>query len=74
MTTLGELTPRQLQIAALYADTDLTSARIGARLGLAEATVRAHLSVVYRRLGVGSRQHLRSVLLECELAPVGGAR
>lgn len=44
------LTPTQARVAALLAD-GLTAAQIGARLGIALATVRTHLRAVLGRLG-----------------------
>lgn len=68
------LTPRQMQVAALCADTDLTYEQIGARLGLQPRTIAKIVYRVYGALGVHSRPQLRHAMLAVELAPVGGAR
>ena len=68
------LTDRQLQVAVLYADTDLTLRQIADRLYFAEGTVRDLVSQVYRALGVHSRPALRSAMLDAELGPAGGVR
>jgi DNA-binding CsgD family transcriptional regulator len=47
-------TPRQIEIARLCAQ-GAPSKEIGYRLGIAESTVKNHLGVVYRKLGVSSR-------------------
>lgn len=65
------LTPRQMQIAALYADTDLSARQIGALLGIAERSVTKTAGRVYQKLRVHSRPQLRYAMLSCELAPVG---
>ena len=54
--SLSELgfTPRQVEIVRLCASGD-SSKEIGFRLGIAESTVKNHLAVMYRKLGVHSR-------------------
>lgn len=49
------LTDRQLEVVRLYAPGTRTMRAVGARLGIAEATVGVHLRRVYRTLGVGDR-------------------
>jgi DNA-binding NarL/FixJ family response regulator len=56
------LSYRDLQIVALAA-TGCTNAQIAERLCLAEGTIKAHLSSVFRRLGVGSRREAAAALL-----------
>jgi two-component system nitrate/nitrite response regulator NarL len=46
------LTPRQLEILALL---HLPNKEIGLRLGLAEVTVKMHVSAIFRALGVANR-------------------
>lgn len=65
------LTARELRVAVLYTDTDLSPRQIGARLGITALAVRLTAGQVYRKLHVRGRPHLRSVMLEFELAPVG---
>ncbi|HHJ14067.1 MAG TPA: response regulator transcription factor [Gammaproteobacteria bacterium] len=48
------LTPRQQEILVLIAD-GMTNKEIGQRLGLSAATVRTHVSEIFRRLGVKNR-------------------
>jgi PAS domain S-box-containing protein len=48
------LTPRQAEIARLCAR-GAPSKEIGYRLGIAESTVKNHLGLIYRKLGVSSR-------------------
>ncbi len=52
--TLPELTPRQRQVTELLA-CGLTNKAIAQELGMADATVKAHLNAIYRLLGVNSR-------------------
>jgi DNA-binding NarL/FixJ family response regulator len=55
------LSPRELQIVALAA-AGCTNAQIADRLCLSASTVKAHLSSVFRRLGVRSRRQAAAVL------------
>ncbi len=48
------LTPRELEVLALVASGEPTSA-ISRRLGIAEDTVKTHLTKVYRKIGVRNR-------------------
>ncbi|MFC9788282.1 alpha/beta fold hydrolase [Rhodococcus sp. NPDC127528] len=50
----GELTPRQLQVAALVAD-GMTNRQIAQRLGIEERSAEGHLERIRLRLGVTSR-------------------
>ena len=51
---LEALTPRQADILALMAE-GLLDKEIGARLGLAEGTIRQHNLRIYRKLSVNNR-------------------
>jgi PAS domain S-box-containing protein len=62
LSALG-FTPRQIEIARLVA-MGASSKDIGFRLGIAESTVRNHLSVMFRKLGVASRVSFMHVLTE----------
>jgi DNA-binding NarL/FixJ family response regulator len=64
------LSYRERQIVALVA-AGCTNAQIAARLCLAESTVKAHLSSVFRRLGVSSRRQAVAALLASEGAERG---
>ncbi len=70
MTRPASLTDDQMRLAVVLADTDLGLPLIARRLGLSLWATKVLVAGVYRALGVHSRQHLRSVLLECELAAV----
>jgi DNA-binding NarL/FixJ family response regulator len=48
------LTPREIQVIELLAE-GLSNKAIAARLGISEATVKAHLTRVYRQIGVYDR-------------------
>lgn len=56
------LTHRELQIVALAA-AGCTNAQISERLCLAEGTVKAHFSSVFRKLGVSSRRQAAAAVL-----------
>jgi DNA-binding NarL/FixJ family response regulator len=56
------LSHRELQIVALAA-AGYTNAQIAERLCLAESTIKAHFSSVFRRLGVRSRTQAAAVVL-----------
>lgn len=51
---VGELTPQQLRVLLLLAEGRL-SKQIAWEMSIAEATVKAHLSQIFRKLGVQSR-------------------
>ena len=55
------LTPRQLEIALLYAS-GLSSKGVADRAGVAPRTARTHLEAIYQRLGVHSRAELAATL------------
>ena len=56
-STRGALTPRQRAVAELVAE-GLTNAEIAARLEVSRATVKGHITVVLRRLGLRDRTQL----------------
>lgn len=51
---VSDLTPRELEVLELLVE-GLASKQIARRLGIAEKTVKAHLTNVYQRLGVSDR-------------------
>ena len=57
----AELTDRQLQIARLVAQ-GLTSGQIAEQLSIVLRTVETHLSAIFRKLKVGSREELIATL------------
>jgi DNA-binding NarL/FixJ family response regulator len=57
------LSARERQVLGLLV-TGVTNGEIGARLFLAESTVKSHLSSAYEKLGVSSRSEAVSVLLD----------
>lgn len=54
---LADLTPREREIAALIGSGE-TNKQIARRLLITERTVKAHLTEIFRKLGVGSRLNL----------------
>jgi DNA-binding NarL/FixJ family response regulator len=58
-----QLSYREKQVLAL-AVSGHTNAEIGARLYLAESTVKSHMTAAFRRLGVASRREAAALLLD----------
>jgi DNA-binding NarL/FixJ family response regulator len=54
---LAVLTDRQQQIATLVCD-GFSNKIIARKLGVTEGTVKIHLHMIYKKLGVPSRTHL----------------
>jgi hypothetical protein len=65
------LTPEQLYLAGLLADTDLGAPLLAHRLGVSASALQRRKAAVYRAYGVHSRAGLRFAMLALELAPVG---
>jgi DNA-binding CsgD family transcriptional regulator len=62
------LTAREAEVAGLVSD-GLSNAGIALALGMSEATVKAHLTHVYAKLGVRSRTELAVLLPRCTDPP-----
>ena len=60
---LGALTPREREIA-IYVAEGAANKVIAKRLGLSDLTIKAHLTVIFRKLGVASRVQLALLLSE----------
>ena len=60
---LARLTRRQRQVLLALADDGASNAAIGRRLGLSALTVKAHLQVAFRQLGVNRRADAIRLLL-----------
>jgi DNA-binding NarL/FixJ family response regulator len=68
----GELTPTEARIAELVAE-GLKNREIGQTLFISVATVEAHLTRIYRKLGIRSRSELTRLVTEGAL-PVAGRK
>jgi DNA-binding NarL/FixJ family response regulator len=64
---LNSLTSRGREIAHLVAS-GASNKEIGSRLNITEATVKAHLTSIFRRLGFSDRVHLAIFVTEHEIA------
>src|SRR5438093_10335106 len=62
---LRRLTARERELVALVA-AGASNKEIADRLSIAERTVKAHLTSIFRKLGVSSRLHLAVYTLEAE--------
>jgi DNA-binding CsgD family transcriptional regulator len=56
------LTEREAQVAQLVAD-GASARSIAGRLGIGVRTIETHIGHAYRKLGVGTREELRDVLI-----------
>jgi DNA-binding NarL/FixJ family response regulator len=68
---IAELTPQQLRVLAMIAE-GLLNKQIAWDLGVSEATVKAHMTAIMRKLGVGNRTQV--ALLASQLALDGESR
>ncbi len=62
---IGELTPQQFRVLMMVAE-GLLNKQIAFELDISEATVKAHMTAIFRKLGVSNRTH--AVLLTQRLA------
>ncbi len=62
---IGELTPQQFRVLMMVAE-GLLNKQIAWELDISEATVKAHMTAIFRKLGVSNRTH--AVLLTQRLA------
>jgi DNA-binding CsgD family transcriptional regulator len=69
--SIAGLTAREAEVARLVAG-GLSNGRIAVALGMSEATVKAHLTRVYAKLGVRSRTQL-AVLMPKFAEPAAAA-
>ena len=69
-TAITELTSRERDVALLAAE-GLSNREIGARLHLAEGTVRNYLSTAFEKLGVGRRAELARLTAKARLEEAG---
>jgi len=65
---IAELTPQQFRVLAMIAE-GLLNKQIAYDLGVSEATVKAHMTAIMRKLGVGNRTQV--ALLASQLAVDG---
>ncbi len=70
-STLGSLTAREMEVAALVAAGN-TNREIASTLYLSEKTVESHLSHIFTKLGVSSRARLTSLLARQGQGPASG--
>ena len=70
---LPELSEREREVLELVA-TGLSNQKIAARLGISEKTVKAHLTSVFRQLGVEDRTQAAVWARQHGLAPAGESR
>jgi DNA-binding NarL/FixJ family response regulator len=63
---LASLTPQQFRVLALVAE-GLLNKQIADRLGIQERTVKAHLSVIFEKLGARNRTQASVILRELEI-------
>lgn len=63
---LASLTPQQFRVLSLVADGQLNK-QIADRLGIQERTIKAHLSLIFQKLGVRNRTQASVMLRSLEL-------
>lgn len=64
---LAALSPQQLRVLGLVADGHLNK-QIADRLGIQERTVKAHMSAIFERLGVGNRTQAGVLLRSLDIS------
>jgi DNA-binding CsgD family transcriptional regulator len=58
------LSPRELEVATLYAASPLTAAEVGRQLFMSPDTVKSHMRKIFRKLGVTRRMQLSAALAQ----------
>jgi DNA-binding NarL/FixJ family response regulator len=67
---VASLTPSQYKVLCYMRD-GLLNKQIGYNLGIAEATVKAHVTVMFRKLGINNRTQAVLIASELQLEPPG---
>ncbi|WP_373185253.1 response regulator [Halopseudomonas sp.] len=67
---LASLTPQQFRVLTMVCD-GLLNKQIAYELGVSEATVKAHVTAIFRKLGVRTRTQAALVLQQMELTHAG---
>ncbi|MFT6268282.1 MAG: DNA-binding NarL/FixJ family response regulator [Alphaproteobacteria bacterium] len=65
---VASLTPSQYNVLCYMRD-GLLNKQIGYNLGIAEATVKAHITVIFRKLGINNRTQAVLIASELQLEP-----
>jgi len=66
---LGKLTPQQFRVASMVSD-GLLNKQIAFELNVTEATVKAHMTEIFKKLGLHSRTQVVKAISELSVQPV----
>jgi DNA-binding NarL/FixJ family response regulator len=72
LARLATLTPQQLRVLGMLSE-GLLNKQIAYKLGVSEATIKAHVSAILLKLGVDSRTQAVIALNKCGIGPWGTA-